>query len=75
MPDGSYDVLPSSSVITFNLEDHDPPTEDEEMTGKEGSNRSSKARVVKDEGASSTGNGKTGGVTLTITLPINCKRR
>ena len=53
-PAASSDALPSSSVITFNLEDHDPPTEDEEMTGKEGSNHSSKDRTVKDEGASST---------------------
>ena len=56
LPDASFDVLPLSSVITFNLEDHDPPTPGEEMTGKEGSNRSSKDRTVKDEGASSTRN-------------------
>ena len=50
----SSDALPSSSVITLNLEDHDPPTEDEEMTGKEGPNHSSKDRSVKDEAAIST---------------------
>ena len=53
-PAASSDALPSSSVITFNLEDHDPPTEDEEMTGKEGANHSSKDRTVKDEAATST---------------------
>ena len=44
-PAASSDALPSSSVITFNLEDHHPPTEDEEMTGKEGSNHSSKVEL------------------------------
>ena len=52
----SSDALPSSSVITFNLEDHDPPTDDEEMTGKEGSNHSTKDRTVKHEGAAGTRN-------------------
>ena len=37
----SSDVLPSSSVITFNIADHDPPTEDEQPK-KEG-------RVTKKE--------------------------
>ena len=57
-PAASSDALPSSSVITFDLEDHGPPTEDEEMTGKEGSSHSSKDRTVKDEGASGTRNDK-----------------
>ena len=56
LPAASSDALPSSLVITFNLEDHDPPTEDEEMTRNEGSNHNSKDRTVKDEGASSTRN-------------------
>ena len=50
----SSDALPSSSVITFNLGDHDPPTEDEESTGDGGERRSSVHRIVADEGASST---------------------
>ena len=30
LPPASSDALPSSSIITFNLEEQDPPTEDEE---------------------------------------------
>ena len=36
LPVTSSDVLPSSSVFTYNLGDRDPPTKDEEMTGEEG---------------------------------------
>ena len=32
----SSDALPSSSVITFNIADHDPPTEDEQPKQEEG---------------------------------------
>ena len=32
----SSDALPSSSVITFNIADHDPPTEDEQPKKEEG---------------------------------------
>ena len=34
LPPSSSDALPSSSAITFDLEDHDPPTEDEEPMRK-----------------------------------------
>ena len=40
LPPSSSDVLPSSSVPMFNLEDQDPPTEDEEST-QEGGGRDS----------------------------------
>ena len=36
LPVTSSDILPSSSVFTYNLGDRGPPTEDEEMTGEEG---------------------------------------
>ena len=54
LPAESSDALPSSSVITLNLEGRDPPTEDEEMTGKEGASHSSRDRTVNDEAATST---------------------
>ena len=50
----SSDALPSSSVFTYNLGDHDPPTEDEESTGDGGERRNSVHRIVADEGATST---------------------
>ena len=35
----SSDALPSSSVVTFNMADHDPPTEDEQPKKEEGAAR------------------------------------
>ena len=55
VPVASSDALPSSSVTTFNFEDHDSPTEDEEMTGRGGgTNHSSRDRTVNNEAATST---------------------
>ena len=60
VPAASSDALPSSSVTTFNFEDHDPPTKDEEVTGRGGgggTNHSSRGRTVNDEAATRTRDG------------------
>ena len=75
LPSASSDALPSSSIITFNLEEQDPPTEDEEsmregeedepVRDEDRSRKYDSPKPTKEKARRNTRRGRTGQSTFT----------